>query len=746
MVGSSKILTVSYGTFSCTLEGFEDSFGTMKEIAEYFRDLAADDRHFGAEPITPDADLLAKMAERSGTRRVEASRDGGAFLLKATDAEPLVEDAATAEADSDAPAEKAAAKPKAKKASGKKKPAAKKSSKKSKVADAPTEAAETKPVEDEVAEAQDDADGETPAEVAQADTPQDDSTDVAASETADDVTAKADDTTVEEAVVENTTEGETVAEDDVAADATSTDETAASDTDEADAAPETASDDAPVETPVDLTATDQYEEDYAADLSVEAAADSAASELPSANSVSAKLQRIRAVVSRQKTRDITDVSDRDDDVASTVPDHDDLEGLDTPADADSGQDAINAVQARMDRVRAEQAELDAQAEAATEAEDMADLARLDGDDGSQTAATATAAATPDAGSIRETLGGLGVDTSPETFEDLANEGTDDSATSGLDLSAAAEDTADAASGKADEVFSGITDDDAASAKRDRITGSPEDDADDMARIMAQTDAKMSNPDTSRRRNAISQLKAAVAATEAARELGDTETQRKSTERTFRDDMKQAVRPTRPIRPARPTRIMTPPADETTQTPQAETPQAETPAAAEAPRAQPAPLKLVASQRIEVPNAEMPSILGDSDTSNSDGEKADAPVTPRTPVRSRRIVVPSKAIPTDAAGPADTSSFASFASDMGAENLSDLLEAAAAYSSYVEGAPDFSRPQLMAKIKDVPGEDHSREEGLRAFGTLLREGKIVKVSNGRFQVSEDTAFHPERRTA
>jgi len=209
----------------------------------------------------------------------------------------------------------------------------------------------------------------------------------------------------------------------------------------------------------------------------------------------------------------------------------------------------------------------------------------------------------------------------------------------------------------------------------------------LARLLEATNSRLSDTEAERRQAAFSQLKAAVAATWAERqvraeegETGGGEAELREMD-AYRDDLRSVTR-----------------------APAARAESAE------------APLVLVSEQRIDEGSAE---------------------AEPATPVRPRRVT--SRDL-------GDGDSFREFAERIGATSLSDLLEAAAAYTSQVEGKPRFSRAQVISKIERLKsGEDFSREAGLRSFGMLLREGRIRRVQDGQFTIDEESRFVQEART-
>ncbi len=239
---------------------------------------------------------------------------------------------------------------------------------------------------------------------------------------------------------------------------------------------------------------------------------------------------------------------------------------------------------------------------------------------------------------------------------------------------------------------------------------------DTSRILDQTNTELEEPEGNRRRSAIAHLRAAVAATKADRLLGRKPTADEETE-PYREDLANVVRPRRP---------------------QAGGARTERPSV-EPQRA--APLKLVAEQRVE---------------DSADTAEAPAPVQV-TPVRPRRVsrsapaaAAPQRSerpqenvAPAPLAQPSGDSDFAAYAESVGAQELPDLLEAAAAYMSYVEGLDQFSRPQLMTTVRQAEAQESSREDRLRSFGQLLRDGKIEKTSGGRFTASDRISFKPSR---
>lgn len=729
MMNNNKILTVSYGTFSCTLEGFDDSFGTMKAIAEYFRDLSSEDRYFGAEPAQPDAEMLAHIAQKEISRRVEARQQDGQIVLSAQTPE---EPAAPAQP---APAPEAAETPKAPAA-----PQPQVSSTAAGPSVVSTSFAPRRPKEisayydayriNALKSAEPEA---APAPQAEAAAPRDEvvSRDVAA--------PKPEATQAEAAP--------------------------------ASAAPAPEVDIVPGQPDEDVEAffadsprNEVTVDDQDAEIQPVAA--------PVVDSIAAKLQRIRAVVANQDApgapqpqvfddEDTIDAEDSTDDVIANAIN--DIQGA---LDADDTVEDIaqtSDLEAEEDVTAAQETEEQHEVVAADEVEE-AEAAQVDADEtGEAEEDTAPrgrvlkvkradidrAIAEGELEEVEEDAPAvleqpekpaLRIQRDPESTlsdedeEDLARELAELEAT----LSSAAADTLtdapeDAEEAVADEddapeeetaeedsqedtaqeetVDIDVSEDDAeevqaevqaetaaepeaeapkAAPQRRSLPTLDTDSGPDMNRLLAETDNQMDEPEAATRRDAITHLRAAVAAKKADMALGAPDAAERENN-AYRSDLAEVVKPRRPA---------------------STTARTERPA-----EPRPAPLKLVAAQRIDT---DQPRNVA--------------------PVRPRRVAAVAPAPVPQAGG------FAEFAEEMGATQLPDLLEAAAAYMAFVEGMDDFSRPQLMNTVRQGGAEDFSREEGLRSFGQLLRTGKLQKLEGGRFKASEQIGFQPDARAA
>ncbi|CUH40300.1 hypothetical protein JSE7799_03032 [Jannaschia seosinensis] len=245
----------------------------------------------------------------------------------------------------------------------------------------------------------------------------------------------------------------------------------------------------------------------------------------------------------------------------------------------------------------------------------------------------------------------------------------------------------ASDAKGDEVSDGeMSSDEDETPEQRRSAAAPSDP--DMERLFAATDSRLSDEDASRRHANISHLKAAVAARRADGPAATPETDETD---AYRADLASTIRPRRPVT-----------GDERTSRPE-----------------RPTPLMLVSEQRVAKDAAEAADVHGASDQhGDRDG-----------------------AFDNDGSATDGNDGFELFASEVGAVDLSDILEAAAVFSTKTLGQETFSRPHLLQLAAEAC-EDLTREEGLRGFGQLLREGTIRKISRGTFALSGGSRYTEE----
>ncbi|MSU90110.1 hypothetical protein GE300_10860 [Rhodobacteraceae bacterium 2CG4] len=90
------------------------------------------------------------------------------------------------------------------------------------------------------------------------------------------------------------------------------------------------------------------------------------------------------------------------------------------------------------------------------------------------------------------------------------------------------------------------------------------------------------------------------------------------------------------------------------------------------------------------------------------------------------------------GDADPGSPAGFARAVGAASLPEMMAAAAGFMMMIEGRDHVSRAELMTMVQAIAGGSPlSAEAKIKAFGKLVRGGRIVRADAGRFFLSAET---------
>jgi hypothetical protein len=740
MVSTNKVLTVSYGTFSCTLEGFDDSFETMKAIAEYFRDLAADDRYFGAEPPTPDAEMLARIAEREVSRRVRSRLDDGQIVLTTTPPDLVSDtpqDAVADESQADAELSGATA-------------LLSEPSQDTSAQDIPSQDADARAsddsADDSAIENVDEALRLEQAEVARV------AAERIAAEQREAERIAAEQREAERAAEEQR-EAERVAAEQLEAERVAEEQREAKRI-------------AAEKLEAERAAEEQREAVRIAAEKLEAeriAAENTAGDDDEDDSVASKLARIRAVVGQPAATPTEPAFSEDehaDDIQQGKPGDTDLADIlepiaqDVEPQADQAEEPAkkpNPLRARV--IKMKRAEFDAAVakgvleEDTSDAEPDAPAAVIDVPVESVPAPVIESSLSSDEedelarelAAVEAELASLPAD--PAQPDEVAYEESDDLEALTPEVAAKSSDAFQALDETADQAEEFSAEPDA-----------------EMDRLMSQANTELDEEDGKQRRSAMGHLRAAVQAARADKVVnpdadGPDETQ------VYREDLETAVRPRRTIRriagtdtsDSRPPLKLVEEQRIDRETPVTEAPEAEAATPDVATPARPSrPRRVRPVPRTQAPK---PESVGSPKAApaTQDAEQSPSPVAAATaaaaaPTRPQPATPSAQAASGDDAAADIEGTFAEFAEEMKAKELPDLLEAAAAYLSFVEGREQFSRPQLMTKVRMIQEDKFSREDGLRSFGQLLRQGKIEKISGGRFTVSDRISFKPEARAA